>query len=555
LITITMNGTPATGQTEDRLPPVPHGKDLAASDRPSVLGEIQHRKRRRRHKQPPAWLLMLSRQWQRLSNGVPRSLPTFLSNRRPEFVTAAISLLAHIVMGLLLAAWILPSETSEHIFAILSLRDTSDPPEIQWDTERVLDPELLMELNTDSTMQQISTQLQDGFANEAVDVPLADTFQMPFDELDAVRDVPTLKGELGQRSAVGRMETVRKYGGTVDSERAVMLGLLWLQSIQQEDGSWNFAEIGDAPDPGRFASTETGATALAMLCFLGAGHTHLSEGRFQDSMQHAMEWMMNSAVVGSFGADLRGTFDGNCGMYVQGLATIVVCEAAAMEPDDRALRRLAIEAVAFIERSQDPFGGGWRYQPRQPGDTSVTGWQLMALQSAKAGRIRVDDRSFRDARNFLTTVESGGGAYYGYVRPEVDRHPMTAVGLLCRMYLGWKRSHNGLRRGVERLSEVGPSRDDMYYNYYATQVMHHWGGEEWNRWNERMREQLINTQVREGAAAGSWNVTDPHGDAGGRIYQTALSILTLEVYYRHLPLYRKLEHLPNAAASAGDGDD
>jgi hypothetical protein len=32
-------------------------------------------------------------------------------------------------------------------------------------------------------------------------------------------------------------------------------------------------------------------------------------------------------------------------------------------------------------------------------------------------------------------------------------------------------------------------------------------------------------------------VGDEHGSSGGRLMQTSLSLLTLEVYYRHLPLY------------------
>ena len=79
----------------------------------------------------------------------------------------------------------------------------------------------------------------------------------------------------------------------------------------------------------------------------------------------------------------------------------------------------------------------------------------------------------------------------------------------------------------------------MYYNYYATQVMHHWGGPEWDRWNNVMREHLIRTQIRDGHATGSWDVADRHGSLGGRLYMTTLALLTLEVYYRHLPLYQK----------------
>ena len=84
----------------------------------------------------------------------------------------------------------------------------------------------------------------------------------------------------------------------------------------------------------------------------------------------------------------------------------------------------------------------------------------------------------------------------------------------------------------------------MYYNYYASQVLHHWGDDLWKKWNLQMREQLVKSQVRKGPATGSWAPTDSHGNRGGQIYQTALSILTLEVYYRHLPMYQRLQKEP-----------
>ena len=116
---------------------------------------------------------------------------------------------------------------------------------------------------------------------------------------------------------------------------------------------------------------------------------------------------------------------------------------------------------------------------------------------------------------------------------------MTAAGLLCRMYLDFDDNKGKLSAGIRFLDEHGPEPEGMYYNYYATQVMHHWGGPEWDRWNNVMREFLIRTQVLEGHATGSWDVADRHGYAGGRLYMTSLALLTLEVYYRHLPLYQK----------------
>jgi hypothetical protein len=137
---------------------------------------------------------------------------------------------------------------------------------------------------------------------------------------------------------------------------------------------------------------------------------------------------------------------------------------------------------------------------------------------------------------------------YGYTGPG-NRPATTAVGLLCRQYLGWSPKNAKLAGGVDWLTDKYPPRDasNMYYYYYATQVMHHMGGEHWDKWNPRMRDLLIATQdkgtrpfANVHSQKGTWDPTGDHiGGRGGRVMQTSLSALTLEVYYRHLPLYRR----------------
>ena len=108
------------------------------------------------------------------------------------------------------------------------------------------------------------------------------------------------------------------------------------------------------------------------------------------------------------------------------------------------------------------------------------------------------------------------------------------------MYLGWKKDRPGIQEGVKYLAKQGPDKNDIYFTYYASQVMFHWGGKEWEEWNRKLRSMLVNTQVQKGPERGSWRFAAPHGGSAGTLYQTALSILTLEVYYRHLPLYQKI---------------
>ena len=122
---------------------------------------------------------------------------------------------------------------------------------------------------------------------------------------------------------------------------------------------------------------------------------------------------------------------------------------------------------------------------------------------------------------------------------------MTAEAILCRMYLGWRKDDPRMKSAIAWLvNEHLPSSKDknLYYWYYGTQVMHHYGGEPWEKWNQRVRTLLIESQTGRGRYPGSWSPDEfEWGKKGGRIYTTAMAVCTLEVYYRHLPLFKQLE--------------
>lgn len=121
---------------------------------------------------------------------------------------------------------------------------------------------------------------------------------------------------------------------------------------------------------------------------------------------------------------------------------------------------------------------------------------------------------------------------------------MTAEALLCRMYLGWTKDFAGLEQGVRYLVRDHMPSDagtNFYYWYYATQVLHHFGGQQWQAWNLEMRDLLVESQIRRGHQAGSWDPVGDHTVEAGRLYSTALAVCTLEVYYRHAPIFRQLD--------------
>jgi len=353
----------------------------------------------------------------------------------------------------------------------------------------------------------------------------------------ATMNTPMSSMLMGRRPGA-RPGLVAGDGGTDESERAVRFALRWLMAHQREDGSWNFNHHksrcqGQCRHPGSEAST-VAATALALLPFLGAGHTH-EEGEYQEAVRQGLYYLGQRALATEHGYDLRERT-----MYDQGLVGIVLCEAYAMT-GDAGLRGLAQGAIDFIVHAQDPEGGGWRYEPGFPGDTTVTGWQLMALKSGQIAKLSVPSPTLAMTERFLDHVEFDSGAQYGYMEPKLRGQATTSIGLLCRMYTGWQRGHAGLRRGVALLNKWGPSENDMYYNYYATQVMHHWEGDAWEKWNVKMRDYLVATQATDGHESGSWYFPEPkYGDQGGRLYNTAMAAMILEVYYRHMPLYRQV---------------
>jgi hypothetical protein len=202
----------------------------------------------------------------------------------------------------------------------------------------------------------------------------------------------------------------------------------------------------------------------------------------------------------------------------------------------------AQQALNFIAYAQDPRTGGWRYSPRQAGDTSVTGWQVMALKSGSMGHLIVPPPTVAGVNKFLDLVSTDNGSSYRYTIDSQGGHkPCQPIGLLCRMYMGWEKTHPAMVAGVKQLAEQGVLKNDIYYNYYAAQVLRHYGGPRWDKFNMELRDWLVAEQVDSGHAEGSWhwpNSAQHRGPIeGGRLCSTSFATMILEVYYRHMPLY------------------
>ncbi|MFM8496276.1 MAG: prenyltransferase/squalene oxidase repeat-containing protein [Planctomycetia bacterium] len=407
--------------------------------------------------------------------------------------------------------------------------DVTDPvAEVMVTTEVPVEPVEVAALADDLDAAPLAVELTD-FGTETA--PASDM-------MATIGAIGGTAGGLGGRANAARLAAAA--GGGADTEQAVDRSLKWIALHQMPDGGWSF-DLTQCPTcmgmcshgGDTFGKDRTGATALALLPFLGRGYTH-RDGPYRKQIEAGIGFLLQRAIKGKGNVMSPG---GN--MYSQGLAGIALSECYAMSQDNR-LAAPTQAVLNFIMQAQDPVGGGWRYTPRQPGDTSAVGWQIMALKSGNMAFLQVNPLTIKKAVEFLDSTQEDGGAAYGYTGP--GKGPGTsAVGLLCRMYLGWKKDHPPLQEGVKRLAKMGPTTD-LYFNYYATQIMHHFDeGDMWLAWNSSIKDLLLRTQSTKDHEAGSWHegVNGGHGaEVAGRLYCTSLATMILEVYYRHLPIYK-----------------
>jgi hypothetical protein len=325
-------------------------------------------------------------------------------------------------------------------------------------------------------------------------------------------------------------------GATDASLLAVARALRWLSEHQLPDGSWSPDHrlcpkcSGKCGNPGTLKHHRFTATGLAILAFLGSGQTH-KDGEYKRNVYQGISWLMRNMH-----AQTGQMYQPAEGMAAHGIATLALCEAYGMT-NDRSLLAPCKKAIAFSLAAQDPLGGGWGNEPRQPGDMIATGWQLLALKSARLAYIKVPPQMVLGVTNFLNSVESGSGATYGRTNPQPDA-ASTAIGLLCRMHLGWKKDNEALVRGVAALDRAGLAKHDLIRDFFAAQVLHHCGGEEWKRFLAGLQAELVHTQATDGHEKGSWfSRSGKLSEERGRHYVTCLNCMILQVPYRYLPLH------------------
>lgn len=363
-------------------------------------------------------------------------------------------------------------------------------------------------------------------------VTAAEKLETPDHELDPKALTRMVRKNTGKPS----IEVIEQLGGSEGTERAIAMGLDWLTRHQEPDGHWDMSKHGSTSE------YNTAGAGLALLCYYGWGIKH---GEYGDDTKHpqhreavakALDWLIKQQKPDG---DLRNSNHQHA-MYCHGIASIALCEAYALTADPE-LKDPATRAIQFILDAQHD-AGGWRYKPGQAGDLSVTGWQLMALHSASMAGIDVPDDAFNKARDFLDACSGGKqGGRYGYTGPSGGGPAMTPTGMFLRQLDLAPPTEPRMLESAQYMQAnmLKPGKRRFYYEYYATLALYQHQGPVWQEWNQALKKTYLASQTSAGEHKGSW---DPELDAnfakrGGRVTTTGLAVLSLEVYYRLLPLY------------------
>ena len=342
------------------------------------------------------------------------------------------------------------------------------------------------------------------------------------------------------RWAQDRLKIARIRGGSEETEAAVRAALDWLSKAQGPDGRWDASQFGSG-QPVREGghnrgqaglNADTATTGLALLAFLGAGHTHV-DGKYADTVRGGVDFLLRAQSSRNDGS-LVGRASGYAAMYCHGIATLALSEAYSLSGDE-ALRQSVRRAIDFTINAQHS-SGGWRYRPQEPGDTSQLGWQMMALTSAHYGGHQIPKVTWTRASRFLDSVAWGAnGGRASYIPNSRPSRTMTAEAMLCRLFLNTSPEHPMMREAADYLLQDLPGRGRLnyYYWYYGTLGLYHLQDENWRTWNNAVTRELTRLQRSDG----SWPAANSvWGNAGGQVYTTALGAMTLEVYYRYRPL-------------------
>lgn len=338
----------------------------------------------------------------------------------------------------------------------------------------------------------------------------------------------------GRCSPQERLKRLTEMGGTRAGERAVEKALRWLQKTQNDDGSWTGKQ--GQPYP-------VAMTGMAILAYLGHCETPKSP-TYGETVTRGIVYLVNKGMKkGPHGLLCSPGVTNHATAYEHGIAAYALAEAYTLctEVDYEIpnLKEVTKKVNERILDGQTATGGYVYHLPNSGngGDQSVGYWQMQALKAykhTKLGSTGKINRHIRKSMEWLEKVQGANGAI-GY-RSDPNRSPeLTGGALLCMQFWGEgnsraaKKAAEYIRKNT-KFTSFNDKTGNLYYHYYNAQAMINVAGEDWNWYNELVRDKIIEAQKDDG----SWTQRMPHGPVNDHM-ATCLATMLLEVYYRFLP--------------------
>jgi hypothetical protein len=280
-------------------------------------------------------------------------------------------------------------------------------------------------------------------------------------------------------------------------------------------------------------------TGLSLMAFLSAGHT-ADQGKFGPNVAAAIEYLIKQAPADGY----FGKVD-DSKMYGHGIVTLALTEAYGVDRDKarrekmRAILDRAVKVILDAQKVPKDANnaGGWRYTPNAlDSDLSLSGWCALALRSASGVGIAVPKDRVELAMKYVAKCYSKPHRGFSYQPGQEVTLAMTGVGVL-NLYLLGGADRPEAAAGAKYLSEKfvnQETRFPYYAYYYTTQAAYQAGENVWPAVWKVTQEHLLDQQQPDGGWPQSRSGEEP-----GRVYATTMSVMSLTVPYRLLPIYQR----------------
>ena len=447
-----------------------------------------------------------------------------------------------------------------------------DPTQINIDVkDQVTDPQPVSQIEVSEIEPSNEEAHDDGSPGDALAVSNIETGSTG--AFMAIGVSGGSSGMFSQRKGVGKIRAGHGDGRGIPHVRvsSIDAALRWFKRHQSANGMWdvdqyqaNCQENGIKCEPGvnQPGDADIACTAYAVMCFLGAGYDHVTPNKYRPTVEKAIEWLLaQQKADGLFGER----------NYEHAVATMALAEALGMSNDQR-LRTPTQKAVDVVvaRQAQDPnakdkayAGLAWDYVAPNAArnDTSVSGWNMMALKSALGAGLQVGN-SMNGAKVWLERAWKAANPDWKRLDPYQDtsvfpytydatadkvddKGHLSCVGALCAIYLGHHKGDVMLETMANSIMKNDlPTKwpTNTYFLYYNTLAVFQMGDARWKQWDVPVARLLADAQrTDDGCFNGSWDYTGTqfHGHDTGRLLSTAYACLSQEVIWRYARVEKK----------------